>query len=169
MICTNYNWGCIQFAKNIWYRAHLTQIQKQDSLYDAIHISAVINWCWTIWHRTSLHKDWNEPLLLCLKFKLNRDKRTTMETECSYLPFELFNPLVQRVQLLLLLLARSLCSAQALLKLLNLEEKNKKWNLGLIWLICKDVWTLTYIGLLSSPHLRRDSTSSWSGILISGY
>ena len=49
-----------------------------------------------------------------------------METESSYLPFELLNPLVERVQLLLLLLARSLCSAQALLKLLNLEEKNKK-------------------------------------------
>ena len=49
-----------------------------------------------------------------------------METECSYLPFELLNPLVERVQLLLLLLARSLCSTQALLKLLNLEEKNNK-------------------------------------------
>ena len=46
-----------------------------------------------------------------------------METECSYLPFELLNPLVERVQLLLLLLARSLCSTQALLKLFNLEEE----------------------------------------------
>ena len=68
-------------------------------------------------------------LVLCLKFKLILDKRTTMETECSYLPFELLNPLVQRVQLLLLLLARSLCSAQALLKLFNLEKKKvRNWG-----------------------------------------
>ena len=49
-----------------------------------------------------------------------------METDSYYLPFELLNPLVERVQLLLLLLARSLCSAQALLELLNLGRRIKK-------------------------------------------
>ena len=138
IICRNNNWAWIWFAKIIMEVAfHLQRIFDKENTsahtnikarfikYDAIHTTAVVNWSWIIWRRTSLHKDWNEPLVLCLKFKLNWDKRTTMETECSYLPFELLNPLVQRVQLLLLLLARSLCSAQALLKLLNLEKKKQ--------------------------------------------
>lgn len=96
-----------------------------------------------------------------------------METECSYLPFKLLNPLVQRVQLLLLLLARSLCSTQALLKLLNLGRRNKKLEIEVRESVKS--WNDTQrclnfdIGLLSSPHLRRDSTSPNTNDLDQGY
>ena len=111
IICRNNNWGWIWFAQiTIEVAFNLQRI------FDIEHTSHK--------YKSKTHY-MMRSLVLCLKFKLILDKRTTMETECSYLPFELLNPLVQRVQLLLLLLARSLCSAQALLKLLNLEKKKQ--------------------------------------------
>ena len=97
IICRNNNWGWIWFAQiTIEVAFNLQRI------FDIEHTSHK--------HKSKTHY-MMRSLVLCLKFKLNRDKRTTMETDSSYLPFEFLNPLVQRVQLLLLLLARSLCSA----------------------------------------------------------